>query len=225
MRYGKWPETDWKSKSRKTGEILFRLNFRHFRNDKKTGSCKLSQRLLGLLLRRRKKWPIADRRVHSSNPRNNCGTHFGSSSLRVPKVTNWLYRHKKDCVHLNFFIATEKVLVIVRWKFLLLGDHDKFNSIVRYLHKLLIVTSNSHRQSKLYLTRELVFSIPLKLSLYFAENKKIKETTLFPQKFVSKQPVLNKRFRRRLTRDIMTKNHWFFGPSQDEIWEFSPLGK
>ena len=25
-----------------------------------------------------KNWPIADRRVTSNHPRNNCGTHFGS---------------------------------------------------------------------------------------------------------------------------------------------------
>ena len=29
------------------------------------------------------KLPIADRRVPSNDPRNNCGTHFGSSSLLV----------------------------------------------------------------------------------------------------------------------------------------------
>ena len=89
---------------------------------------------------------------------------------------------------------------------LLLGDHNTFNSIVRYLHKLLIATSNSHRQSKLHLTRKLVFSIPLKLSLYFAEKNKIKETKSSPQKFLSKPSVLNERFRGRLTRDFVTKN-------------------
>ena len=33
-------------------------------------------------------WPIADRHVTSNNPRNNCGTHFGSSSLVVSNVVN-----------------------------------------------------------------------------------------------------------------------------------------
>ena len=36
----------------------------------------------------KEKWPIADRRVLSSGPRNHCGTHFGSSLLVVSKVTN-----------------------------------------------------------------------------------------------------------------------------------------
>ena len=35
-----------------------------------------------------KNWPIADWRVPSNNPRNNCGTHFGSRSLVVSKVVN-----------------------------------------------------------------------------------------------------------------------------------------
>ena len=37
---------------------------------------------------REKNWPIADGRVPSNNPRNNCGTHFGSSSLVVSNVVN-----------------------------------------------------------------------------------------------------------------------------------------
>ena len=37
---------------------------------------------------REKNWPIADWRVSNNNPRNNCGTHFGSSSLVVSKVVN-----------------------------------------------------------------------------------------------------------------------------------------
>ena len=37
---------------------------------------------------RKKNWPIADWRVPSNNPRNTCGTHFGSSSLVVSKVVN-----------------------------------------------------------------------------------------------------------------------------------------
>ena len=35
----------------------------HFRNAKKTGASKLSQRLLGLLSETRKNWPMADRRL------------------------------------------------------------------------------------------------------------------------------------------------------------------
>ena len=36
----------------------------------------------------KKNWPIADRRVTSNNPRNNCVTYFGSRSLLVSKVAN-----------------------------------------------------------------------------------------------------------------------------------------
>ena len=33
-------------------------------------------------------WPIADRRFPYNDPRNNCGTYFGSTSLHVSKVAN-----------------------------------------------------------------------------------------------------------------------------------------
>ena len=36
-----------------------------------------------------KNWPIADGPVFNNNPRNNCGTHFGSSLLLVSKVANF----------------------------------------------------------------------------------------------------------------------------------------
>ena len=36
----------------------------------------------------RKIWPIADRHLPSNDPRNNCGTHFGSSPLPLSKVAN-----------------------------------------------------------------------------------------------------------------------------------------
>ena len=34
------------------------------------------------------KWPIVDQRVPGRDPRNNCGTHFGSSSLLDSKMAN-----------------------------------------------------------------------------------------------------------------------------------------
>ena len=34
--------------------------------------------------------PIADQRVHCNNPKNNCGTHFGSIPFLVSKVANKL---------------------------------------------------------------------------------------------------------------------------------------
>ena len=37
-----------------------------------------------------KNWPIADRRVSSNNPRNNCGTDFCSSPFLGYKVANFM---------------------------------------------------------------------------------------------------------------------------------------
>ena len=39
---------------------------------------------------REKNWPIADRRIPSNDPRNTCGTRFGSSSLLIFKVSSWV---------------------------------------------------------------------------------------------------------------------------------------
>ena len=41
----------------------------------------------------KKKWPIADRRVSSDNPKNNFGTHFVSSSLLGFKAANSVLVH------------------------------------------------------------------------------------------------------------------------------------
>ena len=40
-----------------------------------------------------REWPIADRRVPSNHPRNNCGKLFGSSSLLVCKVAKVISFH------------------------------------------------------------------------------------------------------------------------------------
>ena len=53
-----------------------------FKNERETGPSKLSQWLLGLLLGTIKK------NGPSSDPTNNCATHFGSRSLFVSKVAN-----------------------------------------------------------------------------------------------------------------------------------------
>ena len=57
------------------------------------GPNKLLQRLLDMLPGTGKKWPIADRRVSSDNPRNNFGTYFGSSSLLGFKAANSVLVH------------------------------------------------------------------------------------------------------------------------------------
>ena len=52
---------------------------------------------------RQNNWPIADRRVPSYDPRNNCGRHFGTSSLFVSKVVNRSKQDKYDHIHGNLF--------------------------------------------------------------------------------------------------------------------------
>ena len=54
---------------------------------------------------RKKNWPISDRRVPTNRPRNNCGTHFDSSSLLVSKVANC------QC----FGICLKKVCLFTHW--------------------------------------------------------------------------------------------------------------
>ena len=46
---------------------------------------------------RERKWPIADLRVPSSDPRDNCGMYFGLSSHLISKVANSrvIYSEKK----------------------------------------------------------------------------------------------------------------------------------
>ena len=69
-----------------------------------TGSSKLMQRLLWTVAGdREKNWPIADRRVSINNPRNNCGTHFGSSLLPVSKVTNVIFDYLHEALYLVCF--------------------------------------------------------------------------------------------------------------------------
>ena len=47
-------------------------SIRHLRNEKKLDRVNFRKEFW-----ERKKWPIADRRVPSYDPTNNCGTHFG----------------------------------------------------------------------------------------------------------------------------------------------------
>ena len=65
-----------------------KINLSYFGTKKREGTwagSTISQRLLGLFLGAGKNQPIADRHVPSNDPRNHCGTHFGSYSLLVSK--------------------------------------------------------------------------------------------------------------------------------------------
>ena len=65
-------------------------------------------------------WPIADGRVPSNNPGNNCGTHLGSSFLVVSKVaigqtcrfTSWILNGMKNSGLVNFI--SESCLLFVQ---------------------------------------------------------------------------------------------------------------
>ena len=51
---------------RHTGELYIR----HFRNEKESSLCSLSQRLLGRFLGTKENWPMAEQRVIRNNLRN-----------------------------------------------------------------------------------------------------------------------------------------------------------
>ena len=79
-----WNESNYNS----TAVVCFILIL-PFRNEKETGTSKLSQRSLGKGKKLANSWPlIADRRVSNNYPRINCGTLVGSSSHRVFKEVN-----------------------------------------------------------------------------------------------------------------------------------------
>ena len=65
-------------------------------SEKETGPSKLSQRLLEVLLRKGKHWPIADWHVPSNDPRINWGTHFASSSFLASEVANKPIRSRRE---------------------------------------------------------------------------------------------------------------------------------
>ena len=61
-----------------------------------------------------KHWPIAERRVPSNYPSNNCGTHLGSSFILVSKVANgWVHLRQQKRLgdtkaHVEAWLAPEK---------------------------------------------------------------------------------------------------------------------
>ena len=79
------------------------IEFCQFRNKKDTGLSYISQRLLGLSLGTRKK---IGRHIPSNVPRNNCGTHFGSSSLLDSKVAKGKVDPSLDLVSLCVLTET-----------------------------------------------------------------------------------------------------------------------
>lgn len=70
-----------------------------FKNDKENGSSYLSERLLEMLLRTGgKHWPIADRRVPSSDSRSTSGTHFGCNFLGELSLTSGCPREARSLI-------------------------------------------------------------------------------------------------------------------------------
>ena len=82
-----WPH--FESEGFCNSEVAYWL-LHFFGKEKETGSRKLSQRQLRLLLGGWENVLIVDWFVPSFDPRNNCGTHWSSSSFLVFKVANLL---------------------------------------------------------------------------------------------------------------------------------------
>ena len=57
-------------------------------------------------------WPIADRHVTSNGPRNDCGTHFGSSSLFVSKEGRGICRELLG-VFAGLFMRSLKYYIVI----------------------------------------------------------------------------------------------------------------
>ena len=83
-------------------QLTERFHIRHFRNQKKTWP----QRLLGLL-------PIADRRIPSNYPRNNCGTSRPPYCCTKPIKWRPLLCSKRNTWELNLFSPVKKNLSFV----------------------------------------------------------------------------------------------------------------
>ena len=82
------------------------LNWLYFGNEKEA-----FEKTSGTISKDRgKNWPIADRRVPSSDPRNNSGTHLGSSPLLVSKVA--ISPKRSGCARRNIGKKKPKLIAV-----------------------------------------------------------------------------------------------------------------
>ena len=83
------------------------ISIHHFKNDRETNWTELTfAKTCGTVTRDRgKDWPIADRRVSSKDPTNNCGMGFGLSSLLVSKAP---YEHLHRSISKKMYFSPPK---------------------------------------------------------------------------------------------------------------------
>ena len=62
----------------------------HFRNKRETSPRRFKKTSWTTTGDGEKHWPIADQRIHSNNPKNNCEAHFDSIPFLVSKAANKL---------------------------------------------------------------------------------------------------------------------------------------
>ena len=81
------------------------ISIHHFKNDRETNWTELTfAKTSGTVTSdREKNWPIADRRVSTNDPRNNCGMHFGSRSLLISKLQYENLRRLISTLNTSYF--------------------------------------------------------------------------------------------------------------------------
>ena len=81
------------------------ISIHHFKNDRETNWTELTfAKTSGTVTSdREKNWPIADRRVSTNDPRNNCGMHFGSRSLLISKLLYENLRRLISILNTSYF--------------------------------------------------------------------------------------------------------------------------
>ena len=102
----KWRKRTKSEEKREKAMYGCSLNQLYFGNEKEA-----FEKTSGTISKDRgKNWPIADRRVPSSDPRNNSGTQLGSSPLLVCKVA--MSPKKSGCVRRNIAKKKRKPIAV-----------------------------------------------------------------------------------------------------------------
>ena len=95
-----WTDRVWLA-SMARGEITLVYSFMTvgtWKTRRKLGRVNFRKDFWGCYWAKGKNWPIADRRVPSNDPRNNCGTHFGASPLLFSKVAHSFTLSLAHCI-------------------------------------------------------------------------------------------------------------------------------